>query len=133
MLYGRPRWLRWKTLGSQVVWMESVVGNQHHRRVFIDQFEQTPQHHVVIDVSRCHDMLIHLKIMVFDMLLLRRVVLHEPMTKVINGVVVDRCKIPLLFFQQLSRRGMNRCALGQHSHHHRHTAIGGLIDFATLG
>ena len=71
--------------------------------------------------------------MVIDMLLLRPMVLHEPMTKVINGVVVDRCKVPLLCLQQFSRRGMNRRALGQHSHQHRHTAIGGLIDFATLG
>src|SRR3974390_886554 len=93
--------------------METVIGNQHHRSVRASQFEQRLKHHVVKTVSSVNDVFVYLKLVLWNARDARWMVVHEPVTEVIDAVVVHRQEIPGLVLQNPGGGIMNRAVLGQ--------------------
>ena len=78
-------------------------------------------------------MTIHLEILVRNALLLGRPVFHKPMTVVIDGVVIDRRKIPRFTFQKVGGSCVNRGTFRGDLHNRGDSTVVGLIDFRAIG
>lgn len=92
-----------------------------------------PQHHVVELVGGGNHVAVKIEIAFRNELLARRMVAHESVAEVIDGIVIDGEEIPGLVIEQPGGPGMNAGALGQRLHQAMQTAVLTGIDFERLG
>ena len=89
--------------GTKVVRMESVVRHQNHRHIVAGISQERSEHLVVELVGHRDDVLIEVEVLLRDLFLLRRMITHEPMTEVVDRVVIDGEEIPRLILDQPGR------------------------------
>ena len=63
------------------------------------RLQHSTQHHVVVNVTVCDNVLVQTEILFGDMILPGWMVLHVAVTEMVDGVKVDRGKIPGLSLQ----------------------------------
>ena len=98
--------------GTEVVRVEPVVRHQDDRHVVADISQEHPQHLVVELIGDRDDVLIEVEVLLLDLFLLRRMITHEPMTEVVNRVVIDGEEIPRLILDQPGRGRVDADAFG---------------------
>ena len=100
-------------LGSQMIGMEAVVADQDHGRLGPGQLQESAEHQIVVAVSPLDHVLVEFEVVFLHPVEPRRVILHEGVAEVVDGVVVDRRKIPVgHFFEEVHRRPMDAGAFG---------------------
>ena len=129
----RPRGLDGDVLGTQVVGMEAVVGEEDHRGVLPGEFEHRPEHQVVHAVARLDDAGVDLEVRIRDALLLWRVVLHEAVAEVVDAVQVHRHEVPRLELHERGRGGMDRGDLADDLGERLQALVLLLIDLVAVG
>ena len=128
MLLGGARGLVRDHRRAKVVRMETVVGDQHHGRVVVRVLQQLLEHHVVEDVPGVDDVPVDPEVVVADLLLLRRAILHEAVAVVVDRVVVDGREVPVLVLEEMGGGGVDGGALGRDLHDRGEPAVHGLVD-----
>ncbi len=111
---GDARRHAWSECGPQVIAVETVIGNEHHRGVRSGKLDQPMQHHVMNLISHIHDVLIDLKILVPNPIHFRRMIGHEIMAYLIECPEINGHEVPFgIGFHHIRRGRLNRIGLGQ--------------------
>ena len=75
-----------KLLTSHVNGMEAVIGSDENRGLFIGVLKQIAEHHVVEDITRCHNVLVNFVIRLRNPIDFRWVIAHETVTEVVDAI-----------------------------------------------
>ena len=102
---------------SQMVRVEAVVRADDDGGICRGQRQHRAKHHVVEAVAGLDHTFIALKIVFRNVRATGRVVLHEAVAKVINGVVIDPHEVPWLMLHRPGGRRVHRAAFGQDLHY----------------
>ena len=108
---------------AQIVRVKTVVRHQDHRRILACQLQQRAQHRIVVAVARLDAVVENPIIPVIHLRPLRRMVLHEPVPKVVDRVVIHAHQVPRLVLDQCRRRRMDRRAIRDRLHQRLHPRI----------
>ena len=96
-----------------MIGMEAVVADQEHGRLGPGQLQEPAEHQVVVAVGPLDHVLVKIEVVFLHPVEPRRVILHEGVAEVVDGVVVDRRKIPVgHFFEEVHRRPVDAGAFG---------------------
>ena len=100
-------------LGSQMIGMKAVVADQEHGRLGPGQLQEPAEHQVVVAVGSLDHVLVKFEVVLLHPVEPRRVILHEGVAEVVDGVVVDSRKIPVgHFLKEVHRRPVDAGAFG---------------------
>ena len=111
-----------------------MIRTENHRGLRPHHLQQPAEHHVVIAVSARDHVLVHLVILVRDRgVHLRRMVVHEAVAEVVDGVVVDGREVPRLVLDQPRGRGVDRATLGHDLRHRDQPVVLVLVDLGGIG
>ena len=111
VLGGRAGGLARDVAQAQVIRVEAVVGHQDDGGILTGQIEQGAEHGVVIEVAHFHAVVEDLEIPVANLRPLRRVVFHEGVAEVVDGVVVNAHQVPGLVLDQRGGGGVDAGAV----------------------
>ncbi len=96
---------------AQVVRVEAVVGHEDHGGVLTRESEQGAEHRIVIEVAHFHAVVEDLVVPVVHLRPLRRVIFHERVAEVVDGVVIDAHQVPGLVLDQGGGGGVDAGAV----------------------
>ena len=116
MLRGGAGGLARDVAQAQVVRVETVVGHQDHGGVLAGQIEQAAEHGVVKNIAHFHAVVEDPEIPVAHLRPLRRVVLHEGVAEVVDGIVVNAHQVPRLVLDQRGGGGVDAGAVRDDLH-----------------
>ena len=91
---------------TETIAVEAVVGDEQHRRLRARHGQQAAQHHVQEAVDPAHHVAVDRRILLADVAHGRRMVFHEAVPRMIDGVEVNGQEIPVV-----TRGETNRCVL----------------------
>ena len=112
VLGSRAGGLAWDVTQAQVVRVEAVVGHEDDGGVLTGEREQGAEHGIVIEVAHFHAVVEDLVVPVVHLRPLRRVVFHEGVAEVVDGVVVNAHQVPGLVLDQGGGGGVDAGAVG---------------------
>src|SRR5258708_652780 len=133
MLHGGAGRFSGNSARTQMIGMEPVIGDQPDGGLWPGQREQPGKKHVRTAVPAVNDILVHLKLMFWNAIHARRVIVHEGVTEVIDAVVIDGQEIPVLILQNPSSGIVNGAVLGQDLAESYEMLVLLLIDAAGFG
>ena len=114
--------------------MEAVITDEDHGRLGAGKLQKSAEHEIVIAIGRVNDLFVKLEVALAHPLEPRRVILHEAMAEVVDGVEVDRRKIPVgHLLKQVHRPPMDPGAFGDQLGERAEPLVFLLIDFRGLG
>ena len=79
----------------------AVVGDDENRGLFIGVLKQMAEHHVVEDITRCHNVLVNFVIRLRNPIDFR--VIGETVTEVVDAIEIDRHEVPRLILNEMHR------------------------------
>jgi hypothetical protein len=82
--------------GAEVVAEVPMIRAEDDRRVLTRQMHQPPEYQIVETVATGDHVLVDFKVLLFDMVHSGRVIFHEAVTKVVDGIVVDPHEVPIV-------------------------------------
>ena len=110
--------------------MKAVIRHKNHRRILARLVQQRPQHLILKLIRHRYYVVIQLEIALPDPGLPGRVIAHERMTEMIDGIEVNREKIPRLVFSKPKRGGLHALTLRQCPQECRQALVLILIDLS---
>ena len=117
-----------------MIGMEAVVADEDHGRLGAGKLQKPAKHEIVIAVRRVDDLFVKLEVAFAHPLESRWVILHEAMAEVVDGVEVDRRKIPVGdFLKQVHRPPVDPGAFGDQLGERAEPLVFFLIDLRGLG
>jgi len=112
VLGGRTGGLARDVAQAQVVRVEAMVGHQDDGGVVAGQVQQGAEHRIMIEVAHFHAVVEDAEVPVIHLRPLRRVVFHERVAEVVDGVVIDAHQVPRLVLDQRGGGGVDAGAIG---------------------
>ena len=117
-----------------MIGMEAVVTDEDHGRLGTGKLKEPAEHEIVIAVGRVDDVFVKLEVALAHPLESRWVILHEAMAEVVDGVEVDRRKIPVRdFLKEVHRPPVDAGAFGDQLGERAEPLVFLLIDLRGLG
>ena len=95
-----------------MIWVKTVIGHEDDGCLLPGEPEKRAEHHVVVAVSAFETIVENAEVPVIDVVLFGRVIPHEGVAEVVDGVVVNSHEIPRLALDQRGRGGVNGGAIG---------------------
>ena len=105
-----------------------VVGDDENRGVFIGVLKQMAEHHVVEDITRCHNVLVNFVIRLRNPIDFWWVIAHETVTEVVDAIEIDRHEVPRLILNEMHRAGLDGGTLCDDLGAAIQTSIRALVD-----
>ena len=116
VLGGGAGWFSRDIAQAQVVRVEAVVRHEDDGGVLPGQVQQGAEHGVVVKVAHFHAVVEDAVIPVIHLRPLRRVVSHEGVPEVVDGIVVNAHQVPRLVLDQGGGGGVNAGAVRDDLH-----------------
>ena len=128
-IHFRPELFRWITkmfahIRSKMIVIKTVIRQKNDSGVGSNQVEESTEQHIVEAIHAGDDVPEKGSILRTHVRHRRRVVFHEAVAGVINGVVVNREKIPIFFRGKVCRRILRGGALSKNTRQHSDPWIG---------
>ena len=101
---------------AQIVRVEAVVGHEDDGGVLPGEVQEGAEHGVVVKIAHFHAVVEDLVVPVIHLRPLRRVVFHEGVTEVVDGVVVNAHQVPRLVLDQGGGGGVDAGAVRDDLH-----------------
>ena len=89
-----------------------MVGHENDGCILPGEPEKGAKHHVVVAISAFEAIVENAEVPVIDVVLFWRVIPHEGVAEVVDGVVVNSHEVPRLVLDERGRGGVNGGAIG---------------------
>ncbi len=108
--------------------LETVVGTEHDGRLGAGELEQPAEQEIVETIDAFHHAAVDREVALRDVFLARRVIRHEGVGKMVDGVEIHRCEIPRRALHQRGGDRLHAAAIAHHGGEWLKPAVFLLID-----
>ena len=113
--------------------MISVIRTENEGSILPGKLHQPPQHKVVELVASRHHVPIDFKLLPANVGHARRVILHEAVAEVIDGIVIDSHKVPVVLLDGIGGSVVDAEHLCVELREHFQSRVFFLVNFRGLG